>query len=398
MANIQLERLKEEYTRLVHSDENKRRRGMWKDVARSGRDQFRPTPKSDRSWKDGAVPITADIQNPTWAKIIGFPIEEYYFNADVFLENYLKIMIYRFNNFEDDTFLSMDIPMWGSAALEGALFGVKYYTFGDKDPWLDHTPVVNSIEDIERALQVDFYKSGFMPALIENYEKTRALAGDEFTVLFPEWIRSPFGVAVYLRGFEDLLMDMLVDEEFFHALMRFITDERKSWFRQLNEYLGEPLKKANMYNDEVSTPTLSAQLYRDKVFAYEQELCDFHGGLHYWHSCGEVSELTGEIAKLSDLDLFNVGPWTSVLQAGQAFRDKTPLEICMNPQKDILEGTEASMTERITNVIRDCREADVAGMGMKISALNAMDNFDSMLENIKLWTKVARRVAENQPK
>jgi hypothetical protein len=397
MASREIEQMKEEYLALLSSGENKRRRSMWKDVARSGRDQFRPTPKNDGSWKDGCVPITADIQNPTWAKIIGFDIQEYYFNAEVYLENYLKIMIYRFKNFDDDTFLTADIPMWGTCALEGSLFGVGYYTFGDKDPWLDHTPVIRTMEDLKKAPQVDFFQSGIMPKLIETYERVRALAGEEFTVLFPEWIRSPFGIAVYIRGFEDLLVDMLVDEGFYHALMRYIVDARKDWFRGLEKYLGHAVLKANLYNDEVSCPTLSAELYRDKVFPYEQELCDFHGGLHYWHSCGDVGGLAPEIAKLSSLDLFNVGPWTSSLLAGRAFRGKTPLEICMNPQKDILEGTRESMTKRIEGILRDCREADASGIGMKISALNAYDSLDDALNNIKLWTKVAREATGYQP-
>lgn len=394
--NKQLETLKETYLTLMQSDENKRRASMWKNVARSGRDQFRPTPKSDGSWKSGMVPITADIQNPTWAKIIGFDIQRYYFDAAYYLENYLKIMIFRFQNFEDDTFLTSDIPMWGTCALEGSLFGVKYYTFGDKDPWLDHTPVIRGMEHLKKAPEIDFYKSGVMPTLIRVYEDMQELCGETLAPLFPEWIRSPFGIAVYVRGFEDLLVDMLVDEDFYHALMRYIVDARKSWFAELERYLGRPVIKANLYNDEVSCPTLSAALYRDKVFPYEQELCEFHGGLHYWHSCGNVSELTPEIAKLKSLDLFNVGPWTSPLEAGKAFRGKSPLEICMNPQKDILEGTEESMRARITDILRDCREADVEGMGMKISALNAYDSLDSVLENIKLWTRVARKVSEVQ--
>jgi hypothetical protein len=392
MADRRIEELKERYLELYASDENRRRRSMWKDVARSGRDQFRPTPKSDGSWKDGAVPITADIQNPTWSRILGFDIERFYFDAELQLENYLKIMIFRFENFEDDTFLTTDIPMWGSAAFEGSLFGIRYYTYSDKDPWLDHTPIILSMEDVKNAPEIDFRRSGMMPVLIDAYEKMKELCEPELEVLFPEWIRSPFGCAVYLRGFENLLVDMMIDEELYHALTRYITDQRKRWFLELEKYLGHKIVKANMYNDEVSSPTLSGDLYRDKVFPYEQELSDFHGGLHYWHSCGDVSPFTGEIAKLKSIDLFNVGPWTSVYEAGKAFRGKAPLEICMNPQKDILEGTEASMTERIEAIMRDCRETDVDGMGMKISALNAMDDLDKMIDNIKLWTKVARKV------
>ncbi len=136
----------------------------------------------------------------------------------------------------------------------------------------------------------------------------------------------------------------------------------------------------------------------NRVFSYEQELCDFHKGLHYWHSCGNVSDLTNEIAKLHDLDLFNVGPWTSVLAAGNAFRDKAPLEICMNPQLDIIQGTRESMAKRLNDILEDCRESNVAGFGLKISALNASEKLDEVLSNIKLWIEIARIVSQsNRP-
>jgi hypothetical protein len=395
MKTEEIKRLIDEYKRLEQSQENLRRRSMWKGIARSGRDQFRPTPKTDRSWKDGMIPITADIQNPTWSRIFKFDIRKFYFDAQTFLENYLKIMIFRFKNFQDDTFLTTDIPMWGSTALEGSLFGLKFVTLEGKDPELELIPVINSVEDLTRMQPVDFKTSGIMPQIINVYEDVCELCNDEgINVLFPEWIRSPFGVAVYIRGFEDLLVDMITDEEFYHGVMRYITDSRKEWFKGLEKYLGKPVKKANLYNDEVSCPTLSPGLYKNKVFQYEQELCDFHGGLHYWHSCGNVSDLTCEIAKLSDLDLFNVGPWTSALAAGKAFRDKTPLEICMNPQKDILEGTRESMTKRLTDIKKDCMESDICGFGLKISALNAYDNLEDMLRNIILWIEVARKVSQ----
>lgn len=395
LKNENIKGLKDEYLELAQSDENNRRKSMWKELARSGRDQFRATPKSDRSWKDGLIPITVDIQNPTWAKIFNFNMQDFYFNSELYLENYFKIMLYRFKNFKDDTFLTMDIPMWGSCALEGSLFNIKYYVFEDKDPWLDLNSVINNRDDLKRAPEIDFMTSGVMPLLIKTYEGICELCGDEFGVLFPEWIRSPFGVAVYVRGYENLLIDMLKDEDFYNDYMRYIVDSRKNWFKGLEKYLGEPVIKANLYNDEISSLMLSPKMYKEKIFPIEQELCDFHGGLHYWHSCGDVSDLTEEIAKLTNIDLFNVGPWTSAYKSGISFKDKAPLEICMNPQSDILEGTGQSMQKRLSDLLKECYSSDVAGMGFKISALNARGNLDEVINKIKLWIDIARQISKN---
>ena len=70
--------LLDEFRKLEQSAENQRRRFMWKELAKSGRDQFRPTPHADYSWKQGKIPFTADLQNPTWAMIFDFKLEKYY--------------------------------------------------------------------------------------------------------------------------------------------------------------------------------------------------------------------------------------------------------------------------------------------------------------------------------
>ena len=387
-------RLKDEYLLLANSEENSRRRRMWQGLARSGRDQYRPTPKSDRSWKDGEIPITVDLQNPVWSLLFGFDMEKYYFDAQEYFENYLRIMIYRFKNFQDDTFLTMDIPMWGTCVMEGSLFNIPFHVFKDKDPWLDPEPILKDEEDLKRMPEIDFRTSGAMPVLINMYEELCGLGGDEFDVLFPEWIRGPFGVGVYIRGYEDLLVDMLANEDFYHAYMRLIVDARKKWFSGLEKYLGRSAGKANMFNDEVSGQLISSAMYRDKVLPFEQDLCDFHGGLLYWHSCADVSSLTDEIAKLEDIELFNVGAWTSAYRAGISFRDKTPLEICMHPQIDIHEGTEQIMKERVRSILDECYRADVAGMGLKVSALNVQNSLEELLNRVNLWIKAAREVSE----
>ncbi|MGI6031621.1 MAG: uroporphyrinogen decarboxylase family protein [Eubacteriales bacterium] len=389
-----IKRLLAEYMELEQSAENKRRRAMWDYLPKGGRDQFRPVPKFDYSWKDGCIPITADIQNPTWSEMFGFSLEDYYTNAEVFLESHLKIMLYRFKNFADDTFLTKWIPIWGSCALEGSVFGMEYGFYHDKDPWLSHKPVIETSDDIKRFRDnpPDFKTVGIVPNFIKMYEECKEMLPDDYEVLFPHWCRSIFGVATYVRGYEDFLCDMLVDPDFANDLLRLITDVRRDYVEAMEKYTGEPRSLAFLYNDEINCPSISPQNYRDMVFPYEKEICDFHGGAHYWHSCGDVTMLVPEIAKLPNLKLFNRGAWTDVYEAGVAFKDKCPLEICMNPQKHILEGTKESMTALLNGMIEDCRRSDINGFYFKISALNRQSTTEHAVGQIKLWVETAKEV------
>ncbi len=103
----------------------------------------------------------------------------------------------------------------------------------DQDPWISNKAVIATPDDLKKLPQINFKTSGIMPQLIRTYEGVCELCKDGFTVLFPEWNRGPFGVAVYIRGFEDLLVDMLTNQEFTDSVMRHITDSRKIWFEGL---------------------------------------------------------------------------------------------------------------------------------------------------------------------
>ena len=379
------------------SAENKRRRSMWREVAPCGRDQFRPTPHFDSSWRTGKIPITADIQNPTWAKLIGFDLPKFYLDPSVFLENYLKIMMYRFEHFEDDTFLERRIPLWGTSGMEGSLFGMEVLYSQEVDPQLSATPLIADVEDLPAFTDTipSFYEAGMMPALIRMYEGVQELLGDDFCVYFPQWNRSIFGIATYLRGYENFLVDTLAEPEAAAALLRHLTDCRKAWFCELAKYLGTSIEKGSLYNDEINCPTVSPSYYQEAILPLEQELSAFHGGIYYWHSCGDVSRLIPDIARIPGLELFNCGPWTSIADAANTFRGVCPIEICMNPQADILEGTPLTMQKKLTHILQTCASANIEGFGLKISALNMQVSMEHTLRQIQCWLTAAHAMREN---
>lgn len=393
-ARERIKALMDEYRELEQSEENKRRRSMWKELAKSGRDQFRPTPLADRSWKHGKIPVTADIQNPTWAKIIGFDLRKFYFDAPTFVENYLRIMIFRFRNFNDDTFLNKWLPMWGTSVIEGAMFGLPYSLFEDNDPWLDNRSIINNEDDIKRVRDhmPAFKTSGIMPELINCYENCLELIDDDFEVLFPEWNRSIFGVATYIHQYEDLLVNMKLEPEYCYELFRMISDVRKEWYRGYAAYFGTTIPRGNLYNDEINCPTLSPELYRDLLLPFEQEQSRFHNGIYYWHSCGDVTPMLDEISKLQNLELMNCGPWTDVFSAGVSFRDKCPIEICMDPQRDILEGTPETMWKKISDTIAACLRSDICGFNFKLSAINMYRTLPYTIGQIQLFLEQANKV------
>jgi uroporphyrinogen-III decarboxylase len=386
-----IKKLMDKVKEIAASDENKQRVALWQQVPKTGRDQWRGEPRHDRYYNGHRVPLGVDLQNTFWCNLLNFSLVDYFNDPDVFLEKYLEIVISRYNFFKDDIFVSPSVRMWMGSGYEASLFGLRVKFSDKQDPWADFTPVIEDETLLAKMKIPDFYTSGQMPTAIKMYETVSKIVGDDFEVYFPEWNRSVFGLATYLRGYSNLLIDMVTNPDFTHQLFRFIVDSHKVWYNQYCDYFKKPMPKVNLFNDEVNCPSLSPALYEEFVLPYEIELSEFHNGLHYWHSCGNVTELLPLLQKIPRVALFHVGPWTDVAKAAKFFGQQTPLEICMDPQRDILDATPEQITEKIKYIDRTCRQNNVVGFTIRASAINYTGgNINTDLNKVSNWLSTAR--------
>ena len=120
-----------------------------------------------------------------------------------------------------------------------------------------------------------------------------------------------------------------------HRLIRYATDSRKKWTRQRRDFLGhDEYVTAAMYSDSVRDDTMGPDTYQEFVHPYEMEIAELHGGIYYWHSCGETTGLLQQLVHLP-IEVFHVGPWTSVRKASEIFgRKTTGLEFCVQKHGD----------------------------------------------------------------
>ncbi len=209
--------------------------------------------------------------------------------------------------------------MWLGVTLESSLFGSATIYNDNEYPWIDCEPVLKNESDLNKIKMPDFYRSGLMPLAHQYYEGIGELIDNDFNVVFPEWGRSPFGVATHIRGYENFLSDMINNPKFAHRILRLITDTRKEWITEREKFLGKCKGKENIYNDEVNCPSLSPELYEEFALPYELELSDFHGGILYFHSCGDTTKLLPLIAKINTIEMFHVGPWIDGCSYTKAF-------------------------------------------------------------------------------
>jgi uroporphyrinogen-III decarboxylase len=319
-------------------------------------------------------------------------LRQYYSDAYTHLEKQLEIDIYKFEQFDDDTYLDDQLFIWFGVITELTFFGVKPVFFKSREGWIEDRPVLENPQDLETLEAPDFFKSGLMPRIHRFYEEMKELVQGRCTIMFPDWARGPFCMAAHLRGLQNLLIDMVTEPEFVHRLMRFVTDARKQWCTQRSEFLGEPIQKGKFYNDEVDCPTLSPYMYREFILPYEQELSEFHGGITYWHSCGNSTVFMEEIRTLPQLEMFHVSPWGDLSKAVSVMSPKIALDVNMDPLADVLECAPERMETRLQQIVRTCGDISYC---VRADAFQVVHGLEQDLEKIKQWARVARRVLHN---
>jgi hypothetical protein len=382
-VRVLLERVRE----ISMEEKNRKKTDFWEPQPETARDHWRGTPKPRRDVR--RAPITVEPEIPMWGEMLGFNPKEYFVDPAVYVKSALRMMIYRYEHWSEDTCVAREIPIWLGVTFESSMFGARTIYADDQYPWLDRDCIVGEKSDLDALEAPDFFRSGLMPLAHRFYEEIGGVLDDDFKVTFPEWGRSPFGVAFHLRGMENLSLDMIRDPGFFHRLMRFITDARKHWVEERAKFLHRNVEKGNLYNDEINCPTLSPGMYEELVLPYEVELSNFHGGILYWHSCGDNTLMLPFIKRIPGLEMLHVGPWTDVGNAARVFGGSVPLEICLHPVRDVQSATPAWIERKLTDIKRACGSHAYT---VRADGIQVLYGLAADLERISRWISVADRI------
>jgi hypothetical protein len=342
----------------------------------------------------GEVPIIANPFVSMWAKKLKVSIADLYLDPETYLRVWLGRDIFRFVEIQDDRPLNKRIvPLMGTA-FESSMFGARQLYSDDTDPWPERTFVLESPDDLDRLELPDFYESGMMPLAHRFYNELSEMVKDHaLEIVFPYWGRSPWDVAVQLRGHEKILTDMILQPDFVRRLVGFLNQSAIHYHKERAKFLGIPLSKPEFANDEVGVPNISPRLYRGVLLPLEKEYAAAFGGLVYWHSCNDVTPLIPLIREIPDIAIFHCGPRTDVVKAAEVFGDFT-LDICVD-SLDVYRASEDDMRAKVTDIVKTCREHGAHSFSIRPGILQAFGDLDEDLNSIVRWARVAKEtVAE----
>jgi uroporphyrinogen decarboxylase len=166
-----------------------------------------------------------------------------------------------------------------------------------------------TIEDLERHPWLDPFDEGLTEGI--GKEARDLHEGTDYAIVgSPSLGQSIFEQSSYLRGLDTLLMDLIINKEFAHALFRKVTDIQKTKYGRFLDKVGKYVDVVRVGDDTgmQQGPLMSPQLYREMLKPYHKEYFDFikerTDAKLCLHSCGAVYELIEDLIDVG-VDILN---------------------------------------------------------------------------------------------
>jgi uroporphyrinogen-III decarboxylase len=203
-------------------------------------------------------------------------------------------------------------PNFGVGTL-ASVFGCST-GMGENDmPWVSERPSKEKVLDVDLD---GLDQSGLIPRAIEFIQMARAALQDfpEVRVFMPD-LQGPMNTAFLLRQ-QDVFMEMLEEEDYFHRLMRLVTEVFIRLTKRFKQELCEPLDAGYhgaMYMtnggvrvvDDVSI-MLSPEHYVRYSLPYVRQCMEPFGG-GWIHSCGNISHQLDACLGVPEIKGINFG-------------------------------------------------------------------------------------------
>jgi hypothetical protein len=334
------------------------------------------------------VPFIADLDREMWAQVLEMDVEEIYGDSLIYLEFELRKKLFAFENFDDDYPITKNVTIWHGVGFLQTLLGLDQEPAGNgHEPWVGKRHIVREKNDLAKIKVPDFYRSGLMPEIHRMYEEIRGVLEGDFDVVFPEWDFGCYGIALSLRGTENLSIDMIEDSEFVHELMKLIYHSKVRYSEERAKFLGADATPLYMPNDDVSIPVISPAAYEEYVFPYEVETSNYHGGIDYWHSCGRIDPILHFIKQIPRLKMIHVSYANDFEKSVRTIGGDNIIEFVLNPIDDVLKASPESMRKKLDVIKNMCQGLEYT---VRADAFQKLTNLKDDIGKIKTWIHFCR--------
>jgi len=279
------------------------------------------------------------------AKVIGKTPSEIAQDEDLIVESQLACYeIYRHD------LISIGVDIYN---VEYEALGAKvHFPVNEELPSTNET-MISSIEDIEKLKVPDPEKDARMPMFLNAVQRVNEKVGNE--VIVNGTVVGPFTLAAIMRGFENFVMDLVMEPEFAYKLMEFANKVSLAFAKSfIKRGVGLSINES-----WIAPPLLSPAFYEENVVGYEQTLIQ---GIKKLGQKNVALISGGNTTDILD-DMVTTG--TSLLLADSECDRHYYKKVCAKnnilmrasiASKIVEDGDEEKMKAAAKEVIMDCRD------------------------------------------
>jgi uroporphyrinogen-III decarboxylase len=207
------------------------------------------------------IPIAAQCLDHT-PRLAGISSRRFFTHAPTFARTQLLVSEY----------YGFDAPntLWDIYNIEAEAMGQKMVFPEHGIPDVDRTvPLIASPSDLDTIRPPDPYASGRMPWVHEVNRTYTEMRGKPAGAFFC----APFSLAANIRGYANLIMDMVERPDFVHRLFRFLCDEVIApYVESVRQETGIPGLLADGYDAWASPPMVTLDMMDEFVVVYTERL------------------------------------------------------------------------------------------------------------------------------
>jgi uroporphyrinogen-III decarboxylase len=328
------------------------------------------------------VQIFAELEFQKWQRF------NLVFDQEMGLPETWQVRV-NFQNSYDAGWVGCPLRFW-----EGQVPDTEEILKDDKDK-LFNLPAELPIDHGLLARAAEFYEYMQKKCPTLEFEGRPVLAPQGY---LGEGCDGPLDLAYKLRGAENLLVDMLADEDYYHALMTWITDNlirrmkalrERRWARYPDSPDNGVFRAKHFYFADDAIALISTEQYREFVYPYHRRIFDAFsdGSGASMHLCGDATRHFPFLAREFNVVAFDTG---FPVDHGR-LREELGPEVQINGGPTVMTVKDGSPADIEAEVRRICASGVMRGGKFVMIAANNLaprtpvENIRALYEATKQW-------------
>lgn len=273
------------------------------------------------------------------AKEAGFTMKQYYSNP----ENAAKAHIQAAEKY------GLDGILWDiDTAVLASAVGVPI-DLPENEPARVHDPLLTNLEDVENLELPDITNNERVQVAVEGFRIVKSWFGDEIH-LRGNADQAPFSLASMMRSPAEWMMDLIMNPELCHKLLKFCTAVVKA-FIQLFADAGAHLISNG--DSPAGPEMISPEQYTEYALPYEKEIVDYTHSLnlpYMLHICGNTRLILDEMPK-TGMDAVELDYKTDVQLIFEKYNDSITFSGNIDPSGVIANGSRNMVKQKVNELL-----------------------------------------------